>query len=772
LRALKWILWGVAGLVLLVGAVIAYVVATFDPNDYKPRVVELVKEQTGRTLTIDGDIDLTFFPKIGAKVGKVALSEPNDARTFARIDEARVAVALWPLLSKRVIVDRVTLKGLTADLVRYKDGRTNVDDLVGQPAETKGRDKPAPAPGGPAFAVDVGGITIANASLGWRDERDGTNVRLSNLNLETDRLASGVPGKMKLATRIEGAQPKVNLQLTLETGYTLDFTTRAAALSALDLKVTGDAPGMNGLDARFKGEQIDVDPAANRVALASVEIRAKSKDGLDATFAVPRLQLSPDKATSEAIKGNVTLATPARNIAAKLEIAPLTATGKQVQSSGLQIDLTAKAGDLGVQGALATPITLDLERQQAQLPRIAGDLTISGPTIPNRSMKAAVSGNARADWGAQNANAVLAVKMDDSSIDTKVAVAHWSQPAVTFDFVADRLDVDRYFPPAKQDAAASGGAPSGGAGAGTGSQAGAAAEQPFDLSPLKTLTASGNVKIGALKVSNIKAEQVALRLDAKGGRLDIDPISARLYQGSLGGSASVTASDNRFTLKQKLASISVGPLLRDAASKDVLEGRGDVVLDVTTVGATVSALKKALAGTGKLALRDGAIKGIDIAGTIRQAKALLGSKSALEQQAQGGAKTDFTELTASFVIKNGVAHNEDLLMKSPLLRLTGRGDVDIGEGTIDYTAKASVVATATGQGGKGLGDVAGVTVPVRATGPLASMKYRVDVASLATDVAKDALQRELGRRLGGDKGGKPSGGAGAIGDAVRGLFGR
>jgi AsmA protein len=151
---------------------------------------------------------------------------------------------------------------------------------------------------------------------------------------------------------------------------------------------------------------------------------------------------------------------------------------------------------------------------------------------------------------------------------------------------------------------------------------------------------------------------------------------------------------------------------------------------------------------------------------------MLGAKSALEQQAQGGAKTDFTELTASFAIKNGVAHNEDLQMKSPLLRLTGRGDIDVGESTIDYTAKASVVATATGQGGKSLADVAGVTVPVRATGPLASMKYSVDVASLATDVAKGALQRELGRRLGGDKAGKPAGDAGAIGDAVRGLFGR
>ena len=54
------------------------------------------------------------------------------------------------------------------------------------------------------------------------------------------------------------------------------------------------------------------------------------------------------------------------------------------------------------------------------------------------------------------------------------------------------------------------------------------------------------------------------------------------------------SNDNRFVVKQKLSQISVGPLLRDAASKDLLEGRGDVVLDVTTAGTTVTALKKAL----------------------------------------------------------------------------------------------------------------------------------------------------------------------------------
>ena len=132
MKALKWMLWIGGGLVVLLIVAVAIVAATFDPNQYKPQIVDLVKEKTGRTLTMDGKIGLTFFPRIGAEVEKVALSEPKSTRTFARIDEARVALALLPLLRKQVIVDQVTLSGLAVDLVRYKDGRTNFDDLLGE----------------------------------------------------------------------------------------------------------------------------------------------------------------------------------------------------------------------------------------------------------------------------------------------------------------------------------------------------------------------------------------------------------------------------------------------------------------------------------------------------------------------------------------------------------------------------------------------------------------------------------------------------------------
>jgi len=767
MKALKWTLGIAGGVLVLLIVVIAIVAATFDPNQYKPQIVDLVKQKTGRTLAMDGKIGLSFFPRLGAEVEKLALSGPQGQGSFAKVEEARVAVALLPLLSKQVIVDKVVLNGLAVDLVRYKDGRTNFDDLTGAEAHEKPGPKPAP-PAGPPLAIDVGGITLKNAAIGWRDEGDGTDVRLSAFDLETGRIASGVPGKLKLAAKVEGKLPQVRLQVDLSTGYVLDFAQGAIALSALDLKAVGDAPGVAGLDARVKGEKLELDPAAKRVDLSGIELAAKSKDGLDAKFSIPRLQLAPDRAESKAISGTVRLARPGQAVDAKLALSALEAKGKQIQFARFDVDLDAKTGELSVQGKLATPVTLNLETSQVSLPGIAGDVTVNGPGIPNKSLRAAVKGGARADWAKQNANAELAAKLDESNIQAKLAVAHWSKPAINFDVVADRLNVDRYLPqkPAAKTPAG-GGAPAPASGGGTG------AEKPIDLTPLKALDATGSVKIGALQVANIKAENVNVGLKAAGGRLDVSPMSANLYQGTLAGAAVVNANNNSYAVKQQLAGINVGPLLRDAANKDILEGRGNVALDVTTTGQTPTALKKALNGTANLALKDGALKGVDVAALIRQAKAILGSKRAVEQQAKGGQKTDFTELTGTFVIKNGVAHNEDLQAKSPLVRLAGAGDINIGEGTMEYTAKASLVATSTGQGGKDAANVSGITAPVRVTGPFDNLTYSVDVAALATDVAKDALARELERRLGGGKAGasgdKPSG---STRDVLRGILGR
>jgi AsmA protein len=207
----------------------------------------------------------------------------------------------------------------------------------------------------------------------------------------------------------------------------------------------------------------------------------------------------------------------------------------------------------------------------------------------------------------------------------------------------------------------------------------------------------------------------------------------------------VNANTHRLALKAQLGGVAIGPLLRDALNNDLLEGRGNVALDVQTGGSTVGAMKKALSGSASLALRDGALKGVNLDSAIRKARS-LGSKPA-EQKAERTERTDFAELGASFVIKNGVAHNEDLSAKSPLLRLSGSGDVNIGANSIDYVAKASVVGSSGGQGGKEAAELRGVTVPVKITGPLDAPRFRVDLGATIGGAVKQKAEEKLKERV-------------------------
>jgi len=621
MKILKYALFALGGLIILIGAVLAYVAATFDPNQYKPSIVQAVKEKTQRTLTLEGDIRLAFWPSIGAKVGKVSLSERASEKEFAAVEEVRVFLKLMPLLSGKAAVDTIRIKGLRANLVKTKDGRTNVDDLAGPPPA---KEAPAAKDAGPDFQLDVAGVEITDATITYADQAAGAKVALSKLNLNTGRIAAGVPTRIELSFHTQGDNPKLDLQTSLKSRLAFD-PGRSLTLDDLLLESTGAAAGMTKL----------------------------------------------------ALK---------------------------------------------------------------------------------------ITGNAVVDLAKERVQANLAGKVTDSNIKARLDVAGFATPDISFDAEVDQLDVDRYLASA----------PSGQ------QQKQPGKEQPFDLSGLKNLRASGTLKIGLLTANNIRAANVRLDVKANAGRVDVNPLTANFYQGTLSSTIAINAAPATptFAVKHNMSGVSIGPLLRDLADNDTLEGKGNVTVDVTSQGNTVSALKKALNGSAAMKLADGALKGIDIAGSIRDAKARLGALGGEQAQAADKSqKTDFSELTATFKIANGVARNNDLTMKSPLLRVGGEGEINIGADTMNYLVKASIVGTYRGQGGREVEELRGVTVPVRVSGPLAAPSYKLDFGKVATDSAKQRVTDELQKRLGGRaeqdpaaKDGAKSGGS--TRDALKGLFGR
>lgn len=723
MKALKYIAFVFGGLVAVLAAVAVFIAATFDANKLKGEITQLVKDKKQRTLTIEGDLALSFWPSLGVKLGRTSLSEHKSEQVFAALDGAHVSVALMPLLGRQVVVDTVELDGVKAVLVRRKDGSLNIDDLL-----SREPDEPQ------AVRFDIAGVKVSNAQVGWRDEKSGQALTLSGLALSTGRLANAAEGKIDLAAKLSGDKPKVSTDIKLAGRYSYDLDRKQFGISKLDAKAGGELAGIKGLDLALSAGMLQARPDKKEVVLEDVSLAARGKegaDGFDIRLDAPKLAVAADKASGSAMTASIRLAGAQRSVDARLNLSGVEGSSQALRIARLALDLDARQGETGVKGTLHSPLAANLDAQTVELPGIAGELSIANPRMPMKSVKLPITANLRADLAKQQAAAGLGTQFDESRIAAKFNVSRFSPLALGFDIDIDRLNVDKYFPPKPADARAAG-AREGGAGA----------EQPLDFSALKGLNASGTVKIASLQVSNVKASNVRLEIGAANGKLDVAPHSANLYDGSLAGALSVNANNNQVSLRQTLTNININPLMKDAVDKDLIEGRGNLALDVTAAGSTVTAMKKALGGSASVNLRDGAIKGINLAQTLRETRALLGGGKDAVRQAKKTEKTDFSELSASFRIASGVARNSDLNVKSPFIRLGGAGDIDIGEGRLDYLAKASVVATSGGQGAKDLEHLKGLTVPVRASGPFESLAYKIEFAGLAAEAAKAKVEEK------------------------------
>jgi AsmA protein len=555
----------------------------------------------------------------------------------------KVSVALLPLFSRKVEVDRVLVDGLDVKLQRDRQGRFNFDDLLSR-GDTSGAKPETPTSGSPAKLplLQVGGIAITNASLDYRDAASQQHLAISQLNFTTGAIAEDKKSSLEFSADIRGEHPQLALKLTLKGAFTPQLAQQKLLLEDVSL-------GLSGAAAELRDLQL-------KLGLARIE------------------------ASTQTIK----------------------------------------------------------------VPALTFDLSAPNPAGGTLALK--LQGSASIDLDRENVQLALDGQLDGTSVAMKAGVKRFSQPAVDFDLALGELDADRYLPKsAKPAVAGAGGGPAG-------------PEAIIDLSALRTLDARGALKITSLKIMNLRATSLRMQLKAQGGKAELNPVTATLYGGGVNGAVSASAGQpQRLAARLDLRGVNIGPLMKDALDQQPVDGRGNVALDVTTGGNTVSQFKRNLNGTAGVQLQDGAINGLDIAGALRNAKARLGGGT---QEGTTGAreKTDFSEFGASFKISNGVAHNDDLSAKTPLLRLGGSGDIFIAEDRLDYTARATVVPTLQGQGGPELDQLKGLTIPVRLTGPYTSIGWKIDLgagvgnrARELVDQRKAQLQQDAQKRLDEEK---------------------
>lgn len=472
-----------------------------------------------------------------------------------------------------------------------------------------------------------------------------------------------------------------------------------AAIRIADAQLTwrdeqaGSTTNINNLSLSTGHVQADTGAKTANIEKLSLAIKGQAgADGFSLALDAPKLALSPARSSGEAVTLSAGVQGSGRSALLKLVLS-------------------------GVEG----------NADAIRISKLTGSLDLAHPDMPMKQLSLPLNGSLQVNLAQQSAALALATKFGESNIATKLNVARFAPLSLGFDLDIDQLNVDKYLPPK----------PAGEAPA----KEAAGKEAPINLAGLKGPTVQGNIRIGSLQVAKLKLAQINAKLALAGGKLDVAPLSMKLYEGSTSGSVSVNANGNQIALRQNLQGVSINPLMKDLLDKDMLEGRGNITLDVNTRGETVSAFKKALGGSAALALKDGAIKGINLAQSLRDVKAKLGQTDST-QAANASQKTDFSELTASFKIANGVARNDDLSMKSPFIRLGGAGDIDVGAGQMNYLAKATVVASGEGQGGKDANQLKGLTVPVRLSGPFEALSYKIEFGAMLEDATKAKVEEK------------------------------
>lgn len=730
-KILKYGLLGTAAVIGIAVAGVAYVAVTFNPNDYKPQIIKAVKDSKQRNLRLDGDIKLSLFPNIGLSLSKVSLSEFRSDKEFAAIASARVSLALMPLLRKQVVVDEVAVSGLKANLVMHKDGTTNFDDLLGQAEQKPEQQKKA---AGPPVKFDIASVSLEKTNLNYRDEGSGAQYSISDLHLRTGRIAIGLPVKIEFSAGIQANQPKLDINAQLKTTLTFDLDKQKYQLQGLELEAGGSALDISNLKVKASGD-VSADLTAQEFTAKKFALNAsgvKVKDKFEATLDAPSLSLTKDKYSGAKLTLNAKLDAAFGNVVASLTMPGVEGNAKSFKVSALSLDLDVKQPEQAFKVKLSTPLTGNIKTQQFDLGNLSVAVTATGDKLPNKSVSSEMKGSVQVDVQKQTVQANLAGGLLQSQVKAKVDVKGFAEPAIKFDVDIDQFDADLYLPKAPATASAAPKAKE--------------PEQLLDLSGLRTLNLDGSLRIGALKVMNVKSTQLHVDVTALNGLVNINPLSAKLYQGSMNGSLSVNAQATpSIAIIQNLNGVNVTQLAKDAANLDMLEGKGNIGVNLTTHGETVSAMKKALNGNFSLNLTDGAIKGIDIDKKLLAAQAMLNkgrSASSETQAANKEEKTIFKEFKATFKVTNGVAHNDDLLLSTELVRVGGTGDVNIGNDSIDYYAKAAIAKTSGGKGG--------LTLPLHVSGPYTALKYSLDYGLMIKDTVKQKVEskkEELNKQM-------------------------
>ncbi len=666
-------------------AALLVLVLLVNPNDFKPLIKEQVEAQTGRQLSIDGDIEWRFFPSIGFSIGKTALSNPKGFATsdLVKFDNAILDLNVRPLFHHEINIGLVTLDGASFTLHTLKDGSTNLDSLTPKKAEVgpeasvseevnvaaNTSEHSQPSTSINDWEITLEGIALTNAEVLIQDDRAGSKTKLNDINLSLSQFSPGEWARLTFDVKGDLGQQKISL----------------AGKTDLNIATTLDA-----------------------ASLKQTEFMASYSDAVnkfdDITFTIDQFSFG--------------------------------------EWANIKLIAKGKANELMVNSdssfAVNVPKTLDLIRIKS----FKSTNNVKGKGLPNEDVTAVIGFDSSFDLS----KSLLKVeKLTLSAVDTdftgKASVELKDIPKVHFSLRSPNIDVDALLVTLpKGDTQVADGKVKTGT---SNSTSKPVKEVEPDLSALKTLDVAGTIIIDKFKANNAKMQNVESVFSINRGVFKLSKFHSDLYSGAIDMTATLDARKPTpsYAIKQAIKGVKVAPLLIDVMGESLIEGTGNITLNISGQSLKPTALKQNLKGKVSINFADGAVNGVNIPLLIRTTYAKIkGEKVKGSEEAE---KTDFSALSADFYLAKGNATTKNIKMVSPLLRIHGEGSAHYINETANMLIKTSIVGSLKGQGGKDINDLKDVTIPIRITGPWIKPKYKLEFDDVMQQKAKKEIDRGI-----------------------------
>jgi AsmA protein len=467
-------------LVLIIAGAIAYIVATFDPRDYQHHIVQLIKDKTGRTLELSGEVSLSFWPDLAVRLGRASLSERASDEPFANVESARVRLALVPLLSREIVASDLVLTGANVVITRYKDGRLNIDDLIGGEGAV------------PRF--EIGRLALERSAIVYRDLGSGARYELTDISLHADRLANTVETPVTMAFTVHGLGEELIVHTRLRGQLALDLQRGHFALTRAAVDLTGRVPGLINVSSHVAGDAA-LQSGELRIGSLSATVQGtRAEDELKLAVDAAKFVVVGDHASADDLRLGLLAKGAAGTSNVKLALPSVRREGDRLEAARAGLELAAQRGQHTVRTNASAALEGSIAARTLTAAGLDGTFTVAGPRLPRKGLAGALKGEAAVDLRHEGVRLNLAATLAESAVKAQLTAAGFAAPVYTFVVQVDQLDLDRYL------AAMSG--------TGQATPAG-------DASLLKVfaeIPATGSITVGLLKSGDVKANNVRFEM--------------------------------------------------------------------------------------------------------------------------------------------------------------------------------------------------------------------------------------------------------------------